>query len=229
MECHDIRLLLAFTRPGSDAIDKAERAAVEQHLEGCPDCAALVRSEEAINGAIGAAVRKVPIPAGLKARVLAKVAAARPRPWGQIAAAAAVLFIAIGLGGWYLRPAPLVDPFTVTGVFNARPTDDPEQVEKWFKDRGVEMVGWSQLDYRHLWSYDVVEFEAAVAQCFRTLVGQEAWRDLRLDRFLEAVEPVRAGGHGRPCQPQSGGRGRDDRCFKVKFAHCRPSEPVPRL
>ena len=156
MECHEARMLLAFARPGSDAIDATERAAIQQHLEACADCAAHARSEQAIDAAFGTAMREVTIPAGLKARVLAKVAAHRPFPWPTVAAAAAILLVVAGLGAWWMWPLPRVD--TQYAVENANRDTDPDRVEAWFKAQGVEMVTWRQLDHRQLWSYDVAEF-----------------------------------------------------------------------
>src|SRR5262252_6889654 len=110
MECHEARMLLAFTRPGNDAMDAAERAEVQRHLEACPECAAMARSEQAVDGAFGKAMREVAIPAGLQQRVLAKVAANRPYPWPAIAAAAAILLTIAGAGTWWLWPLPCVTP-----------------------------------------------------------------------------------------------------------------------
>jgi hypothetical protein len=156
MECHEARMLLAFTRPGSDAMDAAERAEVQQHLESCPECAVMALSEQAVDGAFGKAMREVPVPAGLQQRVLAKVAANRPYPWPAIAAAAAILMLVAGAGTWLLWPLPRVDTVRVQDDFN-RDTD-PDSVEAWFKKQGVEMEAWRQLDHRHLLFYDIGEF-----------------------------------------------------------------------
>lgn len=157
MDCHDVRSLLAFTRHDSDQIDASERAAVQLHLDGCADCTAASQSEQLLDAALGAAMRDVPVPKDGKARLLAKLDASRPRPWMPIAAAAAVL-LAVGLGAtaWLMRSLPVFDSPLAFEIINGKQTD-PEKVEEWFKEQGVEMVAWRQLDHTLLWTYDVVE------------------------------------------------------------------------
>jgi hypothetical protein len=153
MDCQDVRSLLAFTRKGGDQIDPTERAAVQHHLDGCGDCAVAAQSEELLDAALGTAMRAVHIPAGGKARLIAKLAADRPWPWGKIAAAAALL-IALGWGGtaWLTQPLPHVT------IHDIQVADlDVDKVEEWYKNRGVDMVAWRQLDHTYLWAYDIVE------------------------------------------------------------------------
>jgi hypothetical protein len=158
MDCHDIRALLAFLRRGAEELDPTERAAIQQHLEACPDCTLLVQSEQLFDAALGPAMRDLPVPAGLQARVLARLAADRPRPWGKIAAAAAVLLVVAGLGGWMLRPRPVVNGEVAQLTFNDVPTD-AEHVQQWYRDRGIEMGTLPQFEYQYLWSCDVVDFQ----------------------------------------------------------------------
>jgi hypothetical protein len=157
MDCHDVRSLLAFTRSGSDQIDATERAAVQQHLDNCLDCTAASQSEQLLDAALSAAMRNVPVPTDGKARLLAKLDASRPRPWLPIAAAAAVLLaLALGATAWLMRPLPVFDERFATDLINGKHTD-PDKVEEWFKEQGVEMATWRQLDHSLLWTYDVVE------------------------------------------------------------------------
>jgi hypothetical protein len=162
MECHEARLLLAFTRPGSDAMDAAERALVQAHVEACPECAAAARSEEAVDRAFGTAMREVAVPAGLQQRVLTKVRANKPYPWPPMAAAAAVLLLVAGAGTWWYWPKPPVAIAEVDQVFNPRFNKVEEvfsDVEAYFKAKGVAMEAYRQLDPQYLWSFDVTEFQ----------------------------------------------------------------------
>ncbi len=109
MDCQDVRSLLAFTRKGGDQIDPTERAAVQHHLDDCGDCAAALHSEELLDAALGAAMRAVSVPAGGKARLLAKLAANRPWPWAKLAAAAALLLASsLGATAWLMQPLPRI-------------------------------------------------------------------------------------------------------------------------
>ena len=97
----DVRLLAS--EYVLDALDQAERAAVDRHLAECADCRALFAEEARVLDALGRGVPQVPPPAALRDRVLAT---ARPRasasrgiyPW--LAAAAAVILLAGA--GWQL-------------------------------------------------------------------------------------------------------------------------------
>lgn len=186
MECHDVRLLLAFTRGSPGEIDPTERGAIEQHLDVCADCSAVSHSEQAIDAALGAAMRDVPVPAGLKGRVITRLAAGRAPRWPRVAIAAAVLLI-VGLGvtGWMIRPMPNVDSALAQRVINGQNTD-PEAVERWYRDRGIDMQTWRQLDHRLLWTYDVIEFQGQRVPklIFRNRLGGVAEVIvLRTDRF----------------------------------------------
>jgi hypothetical protein len=155
MDCHDVRSLLAFTHKGGDQIDPTERAAVQHHLDGCGDCALAAHSEELFDAALATAMRAVPVPGGGQARLLAKLAANRPRPWTKVAAAAALL-LALGLGGtaWLVRPLPHVKNADVQVA-----EFDADRVEEWYRKRGVDMVAWRQLDHTYLWTYDIIEIQ----------------------------------------------------------------------
>jgi hypothetical protein len=163
MDCQDVRLLLAFTRRGGDDIDPTDRAVVEQHLETCPDCASLARSEQAVDAALGAAMRAVPIPPTLKANLLARLAAGRARRWPKVAAAAAAVLLILGGIGVYRITHPggraTVDVAEVAREVDGRLGQAPEEVEAWFRQAGVEMTCPRQYDYSHLLTYDLVLFE----------------------------------------------------------------------
>ncbi len=160
MDCHDVRLLMALGRRGGETNDPTERAAIQQHLDACPDCTALHRSEQVVDAALGTAMRAVVVPPSHKARLLTRLAAQRPRRWPSVAAAAAALLLmAGGVTTWTLWPLPRVDSSLAEQVINGRPCQPHDEVEQWFKDKGVEMATWRQLDHQHLWSYDVIDFQ----------------------------------------------------------------------
>lgn len=75
MNCQIARLLLPFARPSSTDLNAAERKLVETHLAACLECAAIARDERSWDERLGPAMRNVPIPEGLKDRLLARLAA----------------------------------------------------------------------------------------------------------------------------------------------------------
>src|SRR5262245_2648331 len=103
MDCNHARLLLTFARDRAD-LDQSEAEGLEDHLSLCPDCANLAATEQRLDLALGRAMRDVPVPAGLKGRLLAAVA--RPAfSWRRRliagAAIAAALLVSVALS-WYL-------------------------------------------------------------------------------------------------------------------------------
>ena len=94
MECHDIRLLLAFAQRSCEQLDAIEREAIAEHLHSCPDCAALAQAERHVDELLGQVMRDVPVPGDLKQKVMKRLTA-QPRrvPWSGLAVAAALLAI----------------------------------------------------------------------------------------------------------------------------------------
>src|SRR5262245_32133614 len=110
MDCSTARLLLEIERPRLAELDSAEAAALERHLAECPECSRIARAARVTRERFGVAMRAVPVPAGLRERVLARLdTEARNRGrkswlrsrWSAVAAA--VLFV-VALGFlWQFR------------------------------------------------------------------------------------------------------------------------------
>src|SRR5690242_15755148 len=118
MDCRTARLLLDYARPAPAELPGGDAAALEGHLTACPECEALARAERQADDRLGRAVRDVPVPDGLRDRLLARLGAERRRwyprrlTWGggTLAGAAAALLLAFGL--WrYFHPAQLPTPY----------------------------------------------------------------------------------------------------------------------
>jgi putative zinc finger protein len=99
MTCHELRERLAAY--GRGTLDAAESAALEAHLEGCPECLAFVEATEPRLDPVGALPRSVPPAGDLWPAIHARLT---PRGRGRVAvpgwwlAAAAVLLIAVSSG-----------------------------------------------------------------------------------------------------------------------------------
>ncbi len=161
MDCQTARVLLAFARRPVECLDPGEQLALRQHLDGCPDCAALAHDERRADEAVGAAVREVPVPAGLQGRILARIAAQRrPVPYWLTAAAAALL-LAIGVAGYATYAAqPKLTMQAIVDEFENSPklAKSPETVEEWFAGHGVRMHAPRQFKYEYYRSCDLVQF-----------------------------------------------------------------------
>ncbi len=153
MECQDVRQLLAFFERKSDELDAAERAALQKHLDACPDCAALAAQERSADQAIGVAVRNVAIPAGLKVQVLQRLTAERGgAPWKRWAVAAAVIVVLAVAGGivWNSLPRP---DFTIQ---QDNRTWKRAEVDEYLVEQGFPAKAPSNLNYDLLRQVDVI-------------------------------------------------------------------------
>jgi hypothetical protein len=165
MDCNTARLLLELSRPSAGELDAAEDDALQGHLRECPACGAAARAERQADERLAAAMRDVPIPDGLRDRLLTRLDQER-RGWYRrwplrhpraAAVAAALLAAVVGLGVyWANRPRPVIDVEVVLDQALAQRGATAEAVERWFRDRyGARMVAPPQFNYAFLDSYDL--------------------------------------------------------------------------
>jgi len=151
MDCRTARLLLDFARPRPAELEPADRADLDGHLADCLDCSAVFRAERRADEAIGRALRDVPVPDGLRGRILDCLAAQRDR-WYQrrlirlgVAAAAVVL---VGWGAWtWLRPSPMdVNLDLFAEAVNVLPAS-AEEVDAAFRESHVFARAPRELEF----------------------------------------------------------------------------------
>lgn len=126
MDCNDAQFYLRFRRPGPDELGPDAAADLDRHLAGCPACAAVARADARFDAAVGAAMRRVEVPVGLRSKLVADLSARRGtalrRQAYRVAGLAAAALLAVGLG---------------VGVFGvARPVLDVAQLLKLNEDLG---------------------------------------------------------------------------------------------
>jgi hypothetical protein len=166
MDCNHARLLLGFTHKKAE-LDTAEAEALQAHLEQCPECELMARSERAIDDALGRAMNDVPVPAGLKERLVDKLASVQrarflrgPGPW----AAAAALLLAVGYVVFFAPPKLTwadVERWTQDKEMAVSEVSDhqPERIEGWFRDQGIDMEAPRHFNFGLLKSFDIVDFK----------------------------------------------------------------------
>jgi hypothetical protein len=104
MECRDAQFYLRLRKHAGDELGPDVGAALDGHLVGCAACAADARAAASFDRAMASAMRAVPVPAGLRERLVSHVAAQRGgilrrrmyRAGASVAAA--LLIVGIGLG-----------------------------------------------------------------------------------------------------------------------------------
>lgn len=160
MECHDVRLLLAFTQRPCESVDAVEREAVAQHLNGCPECAAFAQGERALDDALGHVMRDVPVPADLQSQLMKRLTDSRStvRWKGSAAAAAALLLTLAGGLSWHHWSRPEV---TIDDVMEIAAQDrwDAERAQQYLGNHGLSVRFPQDFDYRYLQTVEIVEFK----------------------------------------------------------------------
>jgi hypothetical protein len=169
MDCRTARLLATFVGPRAAELQGDEAEALAAHLADCPDCASVHQSERLLDERLGRAMRDVPLPPGLRERLVTNLAAERwscqrrklVRAFAGIAAA-----IALALG-WYFWPRPPlpIDLPRRHQMVNAELPASAQEVVDHFARQGVALqmpadinlnytrltyCGWGELEGRRV-------------------------------------------------------------------------------
>lgn len=121
MDCNTARMLVTFFGRQGSELAPEDAAALDAHLAGCPGCAAAVQSERAFDDRVAKAMLAVPVPPGLKAKLLDGVAAQRGSWYRQKAlglaglATAACLLVGGAIGYRILTAPDLVAQRVIAG------------------------------------------------------------------------------------------------------------------
>jgi hypothetical protein len=148
-------------------LDAGEVEALDQHLAECPDCARQARAERAADTQLAAAMRAVAVPAGLRDRLLSRLATDRAeqrraslrRRARWAAAAAAVLILSVGVFWQARHPRKLNVEQAAFEFFEKRANPSPESVRVWFQERHFAVVPPAEFNYRLLAHYDLGEVQ----------------------------------------------------------------------
>ena len=150
MDCHLSRLLLAFRRSELTAEDAA---ALDAHLAGCPDCAAAARRDAAERTALTAAMTAVPVPDGLRDRLVKSAIRKQWAAWRRKAGRwsrtflTAVVALGVAVGGYdrFTRPTFTTDRFATQ---LEREQDFSEQeVREWLRAEGLPETLPADFDF----------------------------------------------------------------------------------
>jgi hypothetical protein len=136
MECRDAQFYLRLRRHAADELGPDVTAPLEGHLATCPACAADARAAESFDRAMSSAMRAVPVPGGLRDKLIAHVAARqgallrRKLYRTATAAAAAVVLMLLGLGV-FSSTRPRVDSEEFVRKADEQMSDRKTSTEKW--------------------------------------------------------------------------------------------------
>jgi hypothetical protein len=202
MDCKTARLLVDFSRPLAPELEESEGEALAGHLAECPACGALHRAERRIDDHLGKAMRAVPVPEGLRQRILGKLATQGERrylrrlAWGAAAALAASVLLVAGLTYWGQRPPVNIEAQYATA--NKPLPRDASEVGAWFSRPAL--LAPTQFDYHGLIQCDWSDFQGRKVPCLLFRQGSElAWVYILNDRQFD-LKSLQGQG------PLSGGR-----------------------
>src|SRR5262249_37186855 len=139
--CRMARLLLEFTHPGGSELRPAEAAELETHLHTCLECDAAARTDRRVDEHLGRAVREVPLPVGLRQRVMDRLARDRAvarRRWAfrAVGSAAAVFLVALSWWVWAVVSVPALPVETINrDAHTFQISRDSENVTQWFQEK----------------------------------------------------------------------------------------------
>lgn len=165
MECKSARMLAEMRGPHGTEIDADDEIALQQHLTVCPACAAWVHRESQFEANVAKAMVAIPVPAGLKARILENLVHERAswyrRRFWQTAAAAAVILVAVGLSvNWQSNKKHELSVAEIQRDTDQRSMNQREAAEAWLAREGIAFHQPIPFDYRMLLSYGHQELVA---------------------------------------------------------------------
>jgi anti-sigma factor RsiW len=204
MDCRDAQFYLRLHRHTADELGAELTADLDRHIAGCAHCAAESRSITRIDRALATAMQNVPIPGGLRERLVAKLSAQRGtvlrRKAYRYVGVAAALFLTVGIGfGMFWQGRPQAD--TTDLVHNLDKRADPAQaeadVQKWLRSKNLPDRLPEPFDYRLyvMHGTEPVQGRDVPVIIFRDPSGGEfakvyAFRDGEFD--LKAIAPAQA-------------------------------------
>lgn len=136
MLCRDAQFYLQLRRCSNDELGADVIADLDRHCAGCGPCASISRQLLASDRAIGVAIKAVPIPSGLRDKLLTQTLAYRGtqvrRRAYRCLALAASLFLTVGLTyGVFAVFRPTLDPDVVVRDQDERIQDPDGTLRRW--------------------------------------------------------------------------------------------------
>lgn len=155
MECRDAEFYLRLRRHAADELGTDVTAPLDGHLATCAACAATAKASANFDRAVSAAMLSVPVPAGLRERLITQAARAQGAALRRTAfrygglVAAALLLVAIGVG-IYTNGRPKVDSSAIVQKNDELFNNPQEYTRAWLAKEGMpEQLPWD-FDYRLL-------------------------------------------------------------------------------
>lgn len=140
MQCLDAQFYLRLRRHASDELGAEATAELDRHLAGCASCSIISRRMLSFDRSVAAAMTDVPIPGGLRDKLLAQAlehrgAILRRRGY-RLAALAASVMMAVGIGyGVFSASRPTLDTYTLAGNAEEQFQDPDGAIKRWLAEQ----------------------------------------------------------------------------------------------
>ena len=152
MECRDAQFYLRLRRHTADELGPDVNAALDGHCATCAVCAADARASASFDRAVATAMRAVPIPSGLRERLITQAARAQGtalrnkalRVGGMVVAALLIIGIGFSL---VATTRPGVDPYKIVQDADRQYEKPGEYARQWLAaEKLPEELPWD-FDY----------------------------------------------------------------------------------
>jgi len=142
MDCMTARILAVLPGNRASELPPEDAADLDLHLQTCSKCRQSIDMERRLDVPIARAMQAVPVPPGLKSRILDQLATQRGalhrRRFFYAAAAAAAVFVAVGALTWTYQSQVKFD-FNEFVLNADRYVEDPKrEVDGWLKAQGIQ-------------------------------------------------------------------------------------------
>lgn len=165
MDCNTARMLSTFFGRQGSELAPEDAAALDAHIASCSKCADLVKFERAFDDRIANAMLAVPIPAGLKGRLLDGVSAHRGAWYRQkfyalAGLAAAIAICIIGVVAWQIGTAPELSVTAIVAEAEGKARDPVnEDIAKVLGPKGLEFNPERRFDLNQFVKAGAGEFQ----------------------------------------------------------------------
>lgn len=151
MDCNTARMLTTFFGRQGSELAPEDAAALNAHIASCSKCAVEVQFERAFDDRVTKAMLAVPVPVGLKSKLLDGVATQhagwyRQKAYYAVGMAASVLIAIGGIIAWQMGTAPELTLTEIVAQSDSQEQDRAGNVRKFLKERGLAFNPERQLD-----------------------------------------------------------------------------------
>lgn len=164
MDCNTARMLATFFGRRGSELAPEDAAALDAHLAACPNCATAVQQERTFDDRLTKAMLAVPVPTGLKSKLLDGVAAHRgaqyrQRAYSMAGLAACVLLAIGGVIAWQIHSAPELTWSEIVSQHDRQEQDRAGQVRRFLANEGIQFHPEQALDLNQVESSGIGELQ----------------------------------------------------------------------